>query len=255
MTASDRDRWRAALTEPVVGWDLGQLGETVGSAEPWSYDTLARELLSVSTAVLDMGTGGGEVLARLTDVLPVDTVATEGWEPNVAVARGRLAEVGVAVVPYDPDGATPLPFPDGRFDLVLNRHESFDSGEVFRVLRPGGALLTQQVDGRTDREIRALFGSSTTFDGWSVDSAVPALQAAGFEITRREEWTGSWQLHDVDALVRYLAHVPWNLPAGATADEIIDVVEGRCDDPDLLTLAAALFVVVARRPDPPTLPV
>ena len=39
-----------------------------------------------------------------------------------------------------------LPFRDGAFHLVVNRHEAFVAGEVARVLAPGGIFLTQQVD-------------------------------------------------------------------------------------------------------------
>ena len=51
-----------------------------------------------------------------------------------------------------------MPFEDSRFDVVLNRHELDDPAEVFRVLRPGGVFLTQQVDGRDSEETHALFG-------------------------------------------------------------------------------------------------
>lgn len=47
------------------------------------------------------------------------------------------------------DGVDKLPFKDSSFDVVANRHESFDVGEVYRVLRPGGYFVTQQVGGKT----------------------------------------------------------------------------------------------------------
>ena len=39
----------------------------------------------------------------------------------------------------------PLPFADNSFDLVLNRHDSYDVNEVRRVLKPGGYFITQDV--------------------------------------------------------------------------------------------------------------
>ena len=36
-----------------------------------------------------------------------------------------------------------MPWGDGEFDLVMNRHESYDLAEVARVLSPGGLFLTQ----------------------------------------------------------------------------------------------------------------
>ena len=48
-------------------------------------------------AALDIETGGGEVLATVARP-PALLVATEGWRPNVEVARARLRPLGVQVV-------------------------------------------------------------------------------------------------------------------------------------------------------------
>jgi len=53
--------------------------------------------------VLDIGTGGGEALLTFADILPGDTVATEGWAPTVPVARAALESRGIPVVSYDPE--------------------------------------------------------------------------------------------------------------------------------------------------------
>ncbi len=47
--------------------------------------------------------------------------------------------------------------PTGRFDLILNRHESYHPGEIARVLAPGGTFLTQQVGGDELGELRELW--------------------------------------------------------------------------------------------------
>ncbi len=108
----------AALAAPVHGWDFGWLaGRALGSDPTWSYPQLAREALDRSTRVLDVDTGGGELLASLTR-LPPHTVATESWPPNLPVVRERLAPLGVGVRPAPPDA--PLPVPAGAFDLVLS---------------------------------------------------------------------------------------------------------------------------------------
>jgi SAM-dependent methyltransferase len=102
---------------------------------------LAGELVRGSTSLLDVDAGGGELLACLAP-LPARTTAVEGWAPNLTVARERLAPLGVDVR-FAPDARLPG---DGRsVDLVLNRHGRLNPEETARVLRPGGALLTQQV--------------------------------------------------------------------------------------------------------------
>ena len=102
-------------------------------------------------AALDIETGGGEVLATVARP-PALLVATEGWRPNVEVARTRLRPLGVRVVAVA-DSPT-LPFADASFDLVVSRHPVVVLwGEIARVLRPGGTYLSQQIGPGTNREL------------------------------------------------------------------------------------------------------
>ncbi len=130
------------------GWSF-DLGERhLGPPMPWDYDEHARGLARGVLNVLDIGTGGGERLASLRSALPRMVVASEEWPVNAPVARERLAPLGVDVVHASDEVP---PFATNSFDLVINRHSAFDPSEVVRILRPGGAFLTQQV-GRADWE-------------------------------------------------------------------------------------------------------
>ena len=153
--------WRERYAEPTTGWDFSSFDGVIDTDDPpWSYDDLARAALAGAASALDVGTGGGEVLLRLADVLPDDTLATEGWAPNLPVATEALAPRGIAVVPYDSEHDERMPFDDQRFEVVLDRHESYVASEVFRILRPGGVFVTQQVDGRDFEETHSLFGGA-----------------------------------------------------------------------------------------------
>ena len=61
---------------------------------PWNYYNVVLPYLRVAGTLLDMGTGGGEVLSRFQPLPPV-TYATEQYKPNVAVAREKLETLGV----------------------------------------------------------------------------------------------------------------------------------------------------------------
>jgi hypothetical protein len=59
------------------GWDLsGVTPRGLEPGPPWSYEALVREYGRTATAVLDMGTGGGEFLAGVRDGMPDRVVAT-----------------------------------------------------------------------------------------------------------------------------------------------------------------------------------
>ncbi|MFC7106178.1 hypothetical protein ACFQQB_40660 [Nonomuraea rubra] len=91
--------------------------------------------------------------------LPPRTAATEGYAPNLPIARARLEPLGVEVA------ESTHAFPDASFDLVLNRHAPYDPAEVRRLLAPGGRYLTQQVSGRDLEELNAALGGPRTRTG------------------------------------------------------------------------------------------
>jgi SAM-dependent methyltransferase len=197
-------------------------------AEPWDLPAVWRAALVSATRVLDMGTGGGEFLSRFADVLPEHTVATEGWPLNVRIAHDRLAAYGVGVVGAgnEPDDSlrARLPFADASFDLVLNRHESFAPAEVFRVLSPGGAFLTQQVGGDEFGEIRKAFAMSPNAPHVSYERFRGGLADAGFDVVDGGETSGSYEFADVAALVAYVQLVPWDVPDDFTVERYAEAL-------------------------------
>jgi SAM-dependent methyltransferase len=247
------DLWRAEHERPVQGWDFSELGDRMVTEEPpWSYDALVRAVLAGARSVLDLGTGGGEVLAALADALPADTVATEGWPPNLPVAARNLAPHGVEVVAYDSEADPAMPFPDGRFDVVLDRHESYDAEEVLRVLRPGGVFLTQQVDGRDFEETQAIFGGTTRYPHINLADLRAEAERAGFVVEAAEEWRGQVRFADVATLVRYFAFVPWEVPEDFSVERYGEQLLELHRSGRPLVFTQRRFYLLARKPLPGT---
>lgn len=238
--------WRERYAEPTSGWDFSTIDAVVEGEPPWSYDALARGVLAGATSALDMGTGGGEVLLTLRDALPEDTVATEGWPPNLPVAAEALAPHGIEVVAHDAEADARMPFADGRFDVVLNRHEAYVAAEVFRVLRPGGAFLTQQVDGRDFAESQELFGGSTAYPHITLEHLRAEAEAAGLVVEEDGDWVGTMRFPDVAAFVSYVRVVPWQVPDDFSVDRYADVLLRLT--PEDLVFTQRRFVLVCRRP-------
>ena len=205
-------KWKKEYEAPFSGWDFSHLkNRLIDENPPWDYREMAAELVRKSTAVLDMGTGGGEFLSSFTP-LPEYTVAIEGWHPNVAVAKSRLEPLGARVL--EADGMKHLPFENEEFDLVLNRHSDFTAEEVFRVLKPVGTFLTQQVGGNNLQDFAEAFEIDTplpflkeTFDYWKQE-----IQEAGFKLIKAEEWRGKMEFMDVGAIVYFIKAIPWTVP-------------------------------------------
>ncbi|WP_025852264.1 class I SAM-dependent methyltransferase [Paenibacillus ehimensis] len=199
--------------QPFAGWDFSHLTGTGRMREfplRWNYYVHVRERLPVVRSLLDMGTGGGEFLASLAP-LPADTVATEGYEPNIPIAAARLKPLGVPVVPVKDDER--LALEDAQFELVINRHESYAPQEVARILKPGGTFLTQQVGGDNDCEINDWLGAPPfELADWRLEVAAEGLERAGLRIVFRDEERTKTRFYDIGAILYYLQAIPWQIP-------------------------------------------
>jgi SAM-dependent methyltransferase len=190
---------------------------------PWDFTALAAAKAATSSSLLDLGTGGGEWLSELPH-RPADTVATEGWQPNVAIARERLAPLGIEVFAVEgaPENAAQrdglpggdLPFERNRFHLVTSRHEAYLAAEVYRVLAPGGQFLTQQIGSGVSDDFYRLFGEPVPAVPviWDLSLARRQLEGAGLRIETAAEGYREMRFDDVGALAWYLKNVPFVYP-------------------------------------------
>ena len=170
----------------MQGWTFDEVqSEPVGPGPPWDYLARARELTSTAGSILDIGTGGGEAFSAICEGYEVLGVATEAWRPNVGIAAKRLSKMGIHVVhALGPD----LPFAADSFDVVLNRHEALDPGDVARVLVPGGQVLTQQVGRNQWREIVPYFPKTSPEEGRNdlFQTYRAGFESAGLTVTVAE---------------------------------------------------------------------
>jgi len=255
-----------AQATPMTGWDFGFLrGRSTTTSLPWRYGPVVADHLAGDLPMLDLGTGGGEVLAGLP-ARPARTVAAEGWPPAVPLAARRLRPLGIPVIRYlgapdnrdqhPADGPADLPdrlpFADAAFGLVLSRHESFRASEVARVLAPGGYFVTQQVDLHDDDDYRTALGLASDPEpaqSW-LPEARQQVRAAGLAEERAERAVQQVSYSDVGALAWYLFQaVPWIVPeAGLAACEpaLRRLHEQLREAP--FTARANRFLLIARKP-------
>ncbi|GAB4580428.1 MAG: class I SAM-dependent methyltransferase [Anaerolineales bacterium] len=201
--------------KPFYGWDFSYLDNRIVNAPlEWSYPSLILYRLhgeSPPQSLLDMGTGGGEFFSELRP-FPPHTCATEGFAPNLPLARARLGPLGVEVLPFKDDAE--LPFADGEFEMIINRHESYDPREVFRILTPGGRFYTQQVGEQNDKELVRMLGAPTSPNDapWNLAYAAQQLETVGFEIETAKECFPLTRIFDVGAIAYYFKAIPWEIP-------------------------------------------
>ncbi|MGC0273712.1 class I SAM-dependent methyltransferase [Pseudactinotalea sp. Z1739] len=197
---------------PTEGWDFSWFaGRASEERPPWGYAGLVAQRSGSARAMLDVQTGGAEVLAQIPHVPPL-LRATESWPPNLDLARPRLTALGGQVVQVE--DTEPLPFDDGTFDLVVSRHPTVVLWEeIARVLRPGGTYLSQQVGKASVHELsEAMLGDFEPSDGRSPERAVAAAEGAGLRVRDLQTARLRMTFNDIAAVVHFLRKVIWIVP-------------------------------------------
>jgi SAM-dependent methyltransferase len=204
--------WQSEEQKAFSGWDFSHLdGRWVSDPLPWDYKDLILDRLKPSDRLLDMGTGGGEFLLSLNHPYR-NTSVTEAWEPNVRLCRERLAPLGIGVHQVSDDAH--LPFDGNTFDMVINRHESYDLSEVSRILKPGGLFITQQVGAENNRSLseRLIPGYTSPFRDFTLAAELLKFASHGFSIVYSNEALPELRYLDVGAVVYYAKIIEWEYP-------------------------------------------
>lgn len=229
------------------GWDTSAARIVEhGPPEPWSYEDEVRRYAVDARTVLDLGTGGGERLAELRPDLPSRVIATEEWHVNAPVARARLAPVGVDVVRCD---SLRLPFADASVNLVLSRHEALDPAEVVRVLAPGGAVVTQQIEGDAWPELCRFFPRQTDF-GDHFTAYRDGFRAGGLEVVTAQRHRRRQTFATLGDLVFMLLIAPWTIPEFDPLGDDLDALlalETDLGTIEGITLTEGRYLLVARQ--------
>lgn len=207
--------WRAEESVARIhGWDFSHIDGryTEETDLPWNYRDLVFRYLKPEMKILDVDTGGGEFLLSLGHPC-YNISATEAWPPNVELCVQTLLPLGIDF--RAADGRNPLPFEDGLFDLVINRHGDFLAEDIYRILKPGGIFITEQVGAENDRELVALLlpdAGALPFPEQYLQSASGKFRAAGFSILEELECFRPIKFFDVGALVWFAHIIEWEFP-------------------------------------------
>ncbi len=217
-----RAAWKREEDCAVIrGWDFSHIdGRCAEEPLPWDYAAVIRESLTDEMKLLDYDTGGGEFLLSLRHPYE-NTAATEGYPPNVRLCREKLLPLGIDFRACGDAGR--VPFADGAFDMVINRHGDFDPTGIKRLLKPGGLFITQQVGAKNDRELVevVLPDAAPPFPHANLAEQQKAFADAGFAILRAEEAFRKMTFSDVGAFVWFARIIEWEFP-GFSVDRCFD---------------------------------
>ena len=236
----------------IHGWDFSHIADR--SAEqtdfPWDYRQAILRYLSPEKKLLDTDTGGGEFLLSLGHPYE-NTAATEGYAPNVDLCRQTLTPLGIDFRPGTvPEG---LPFDSSTFDVIINRHGDLNPADFWRLLKPGGVLITQQVGAENDRAlVELLCGQAPLpFPEQYLKHAEAKFRQAGFTILEAQECYRPFDFFDVGALVWFARIIQWEFPGFSVDTHLENLRHAQaCLERDgLIRGYTHRFFLVAQKPE------
>ena len=134
---------------------------------------------------------------------------TEVFAPNVKLCEEILGTMGIRVC--EVNDYENMPFEENAFDIIINRHGDYDVEELYRILKPGGIFITQQVGEDNDRELVKFLlpESKKAFPGMNLHCQKSLFEKAGFEILMENEAWKPIDFYDVGALVWFAKIIEW----------------------------------------------
>jgi SAM-dependent methyltransferase len=212
----------------IHGWDFSHIEGRYSQQEdlPWDYRNAILQRLKPEMHLLDIDTGGGEFLLSLNHPHQ-NTAATENYPPNTELCRQTLLPLGIDFRPGSGTGT--LPFPDEHFDIVIDRHGDFNAPDIWRILKPGGVFITQQVGAENDRELVSLLCGNIPlpFPDQHLHIAAERFRQAGFRILESGECFRPIRFYDIGALVWFARIISWEFPDFSVDTHLENLLKAR----------------------------
>lgn len=234
----------------IHGWDFSHIHGRYEEEQdlPWDYERIIKQYLNKDMRILDYDTGGGEFLLSLKHPF-LNTAATEGYSPNVALCKEKLLPLGIDF--RECGGSQNIPFEDESFDLIINRHGDFNAKEIYRLLKKGGLFITEQVGGDNDRDLveMVLPNTEKPFPHLNLKEQRKEFEDAGFHIVEADEAYRPIKFYDVGAFVWFARIIEWEFP-GFSVDKCLESllkIQEKIEDSGCIEGTIHRYLIVARK--------
>ena len=144
---------------------------------------------------------GGNFTSQFEKLPPI----TYSVELNPTKARETLEEKGVKVTTFTSQGK--MPFKDEKLDVVVNELSNYDKFEMYRILKPGGYLVVDQLGSDNYKEIINMFIPFKLKGQWNKEACQLTLTEIGFDIVDSYEDVGHIRFHSLSAVLAFMKSI------------------------------------------------
>ena len=245
-----KQQWICEENRSFIGWDFSYLDDNKMKVQPltWNYINIVKKHLKSNHHLLDMKTGGGELLLTINHPHNLTSV-TEAYLPNVQLCKKVLAPLGICVKQtYEDDK---LPFDQNSFDIVINKHADFDLQQVDKVLKQNGYFITQQVGhtNNSDLAVKLIDGYKPQQLIQPIDYYVKQLKDMNYEIIQTEEMFPYARFYDIGAIVYFAKIIQWEFPNFSVNNSFDNLLklQYQLENEGFIQATQHRFLIVARK--------
>ena len=153
--------------------------------------------------LLDMGTGGGELLKTFHHASN-RTQVTEAWQPNNNLLKYTIGKQGIKVHTLQTKHEDALPVKNDSLNMITNSHAALNPKLIKDKLKTGGYFISQQTG--------ALNNYVPAYPDNTLLKTVADFQNLGFEILLSKKSQPSMTFFDIGAIIYYASIIPWEFP-------------------------------------------
>ena len=172
--------------------------QTIPSYEP---HRIIEDYLNEENHLAVISVDGGNFTSQFEKLPPI----TYSVELNPTKARETLEEKGVKVTTFTSQGK--MPFKDEKLDVVVNELSNYDKFEMYRILKPGGYLVVDQLGSDNYKEIINMFIPFKLKGQWNKEACQSTLTEIGFDIVDSYEDVGHIRFHSLSAVLAFMKSI------------------------------------------------
>lgn len=168
------------------------------SLPTYDINSTINQYLDNEKHVAFMSGDGGKFVSDIKELPPI-TYVVDG-KPNEA--REVLDSQNIKITTLTKEGR--LPFKDEKIDLVINELTNYDKFELYRVLKPGGYVILNQLGSDNYKEIIRMFIPFKIKGSWDKAACENSLSEIGLDIIDAKENRGYLRFNTLSGLFAFM---------------------------------------------------
>lgn len=211
------------------------------SLPTYSSHEIAARYFNDDTHLATISFDGGEYVAAFEHLPPLTYVVEAQYEK----AEEKLADRNVKVTKLTNEGK--LPFKDERIDVIVNELSNYDKYDLYRVVKPGGYIIVNQMGSDNYKELINIFLPFKLHGRWDREASCQTLSDIGLEIIDSVEEHGYVRFDTLASFIQFMKGIT---KADITQDRFMNFyshVLKQIKDKKYFELTTHRFMVVARK--------